>query len=280
MKIAIVAPACTLDRAVADSVSALAREHYPSVELVFHPQCFLSWGHFAGTDAERSSAFLEAANDPAFDAVWVARGGYGSNRLLETVLHRLEVPARRKTYLGYSDLGFLLAGLKAAGFPKLAHGPMPADFKRKDGEKAVRRALDFLALGLRNGFDPAVEDNVPFAAFNITILSELLGTPWQPDLSGHVLLLEDVSEHLYRIDRAMFHITSNPAMRKVRGIRLGRVSDIQPNDPDFAQTPEQIVRHWCEVSGIPYLGAADIGHDVENKIVPFGLWRPESASTS
>ena len=46
-----------------------------------------------------------------------------------------------------------------------------------------------------------------------------------------------------------------------------------PNDPDFAQTEEQVMRHWCNVSGIPYLGRADIGHDAENKIVPFGMWK-------
>jgi muramoyltetrapeptide carboxypeptidase len=75
---------------------------------------------------------------------------------------------------------------------------------------------------------------------------------------------------LYRIDRALFHVTSNPGIRKVAGIRLGRCSAIPPNEPDFGQGEEQIARHWCEVSGIPYLGRADIGHDIHNKIVPFG----------
>ena len=59
-------------------------------------------------------------------------------------------------------------------------------------------------------------------------------------------------------------------VRKVAGIRLGRVSDVTPNDPDFGQSAEEIVRYWCQRSGIPYLGAADIGHDRENKVVPFG----------
>ena len=86
-------------------------------------------------------------------------------------------------------------------------------------------------------------------------------------------MLEDVSEHMYRIDRALLHITANPAIRRVAGIRLGRCSAIPPNEPDFGQTAEQVVRHWCEVSGIPYLGRADIGHDIGNKVVPFGRLR-------
>ena len=74
----------------------------------------------------------------------------------------------------------------------------------------------------------------------------------------------------YRTDRAMFHITGQPAIRRVAGIRLGRISDITPNDPDFGLTSEQIVRYWCDRSGIPYLGRADIGHDSANRVVPFG----------
>jgi len=85
-----------------------------------------------------------------------------------------------------------------------------------------------------------------------------------------VLMLEEVSEYMYRIDRSLFHVTSNPAVRRVAGIRLGRCSAVPPNDPDFAQNEVEVVRHWCAVSGIPYLGRADIGHDAGNKIVPFG----------
>jgi muramoyltetrapeptide carboxypeptidase len=104
----------------------------------------------------------------------------------------------------------------------------------------------------------------------MTILSHLLGTPLQPDLDGHVLMLEEVSEAMYRIDRSLFHITGNPGIRRVAGIMLGRCSDITPNDPDFGMNEEEIARHWCQRSGIPWLGRADIGHDAGNKVVPFG----------
>ena len=73
------------------------------------------------------------------------------------------------------------------------------------------------------------------------------------------------------IDRALFHLAASPAIRRVAGIRLGRVSDVLPNDPDFGEDEETVARHWCERYGIPYLGRADIGHDLANKVVPFGL---------
>jgi muramoyltetrapeptide carboxypeptidase len=270
MRIGIVAPSTPVTREVAEQVTALAAAQRPEAELFFHPQCFLSHNHFAGTDTERAQAFVAVANDPGFDAVWFARGGYGSCRIAETVLARLEPAAREKAYLGYSDAGYLLAGLYAAGFPKVAHAPMPGDVRREGGERAVGRALDWLAESAPHTVEAGLEAGVPHAAFNITVLSQLLGTPLQPDLSGHVLVLEDVSEYMYRTDRSMFHITSNPNVREVKGIRLGRCSEVPENDPDFGETEEEVARHWCGRSGIAYLGRADIGHDADNKVVPFG----------
>lgn len=270
MRIGVVAPSTPITEAVAEQVSALAAEEFPGVELVFHSQCFLSHKHFAGPDEVRADAFKRVANDPGFDALWFARGGYGSCRIAETVLAGLGSAARDKLYLGYSDAGFLLAGLYAGGVGDVVHGPMLADIRREGGEAAVRRSLGWLSRRSFDALEPGMVGSAKAAAFNITVFSQLLGTPLQPDLADHVLILEDVSEHMYRTDRAMFHITSNPNVREVRGIRLGRCSDVPANDPDFGETEEEVVRYWCERSGIPYLGRADIGHDAENKVVPFG----------
>lgn len=276
MRIAIVAPGSRLDPAIAERTLKLAQTLYPTLDLRFHPQCFRSSGHFAGTDEERAHAFLEAANDKSIDAIWFARGGYGAGRVALAALHQLNDAAAKKTYLGYSDAGALLAGLYTRGFPNVVHGPMPADLNRAGGEEAIKRSLAYLVSRDPASLEPTVSAKTPAAAFNITILSHLIGTPSQPDLKGHVLMLEEVSEYMYRIDRALLHITSNPMIRSVAGIRLGRCSAIPPNDPEFGQSEEDIARHWCEISGIPYLGRADIGHDVANKVVPFG--RPNTAA--
>jgi muramoyltetrapeptide carboxypeptidase len=272
VKIGVVAPASRLEPVRADKVLELARELYADrpLEIRFHPQCFLSAGHFAGEDETRAQAFLDVANDPSFDALWIGRGGYGSCRIAERVIAKLTLAARDKAYLGYSDAGFLLGGLYKHGFANLAHGPIPADIMREGGSEAVGRALAFLVDGARDALEPTVSPAVKTAAFNLTVLSQLLGTPLQPDLTDHVLMIEEVSEYMYRIDRAMFHITANPSIRNVAGIMLGRCSAIPPNEPDFGLTEVDVVKHWCRVSGIPYLGRADIGHDNGNKVVPFG----------
>lgn len=267
-RIGIVAPASRIDEGTAEQVRAVAQK-LGNMELFFHPQCFLSWGHFAGEDGARADAFVDVANDSSFDALWWARGGYGSNRIVDSVLPRLNDAASRKLYLGYSDAGFLLAGLYKAGF-QVAHGPVAAEVRRNGGEAAIKRALRYLAGRDAAALEPTVLSGEPVAAFNLTILSHLIGTALEPDLSGHILMLEELSEPMYAVDRAFFHITSSPNIRNVAGIKLGRVSDVPPNDPDFVQTEEQIARHWCAVSSIRYLGRADIGHDIDNKIVPFG----------
>lgn len=270
MRIGVVAPSTPIGRDVAERVEALAAERYLEADVRFHPQCFLVHNHFAGPDAARADAFVEVANDPEVDALWFARGGYGSCRIAEEVLARLTPAARDKMYLGYSDAGYLLAGLYAAGFENIAHGPMTADVRRDGGEEAVCRALDWMLHRSDDALEPNAAAGGPYAAFNITVLSQLLGTPLQPDLDGHVLMIEEVSEHMYRTDRSMFHITSNPGIRRAAGIRLGRCSLVPENDPDFGESEEEVVRHWCERSGISYLGPCDIGHDAQNKVVPFG----------
>jgi muramoyltetrapeptide carboxypeptidase len=270
MRIAVVAPSSRFSEEAAERVTAIAARTQPGVELHFHPQCFLTHNHFAGTDAARADALVETANDPGFDAIWFARGGYGSCRIAEAALARLGRAARAKAWLGYSDAGFLLAGLYRAGFARIAHGPMPQDAMRDGGDAAVERALAWLATGAPDALEPGLQPGRHHAAFNITVLGMLLGTALEPDLEGHILLLEEVSEHLYATDRALFHLAASPAIQRVAGIRLGRVNDVRPNDPDFGESAETIARHWCERYGIAWLGRADIGHDSANKVVPFG----------
>jgi muramoyltetrapeptide carboxypeptidase len=273
VRIGVVAPASRIDPTVPADVEALARRLYPDgrAQVVFDPQCFLVHNHFAGDDDARAQAFLRLANDETFDALWFARGGYGSCRPAEAILAGLTPAAGRKTYLGYSDAGAILGGLYARGIGRVVHGPVAHDIRRVGGEAAVARALAFLVDGDPATLEPSLRPGQKAAAFNMTVLSQLIGTPLQPDLTDHVLMLEDVGEYMYRIDRTLFHLTSNPGIRRVAGLRLGRCGDIPENDPDFGMTAEEVARDWCARSGIPYLGRADIGHDAANKVVPFGV---------
>src|SRR6185369_11395445 len=166
MRIAVVAPSCSLKRDAAERVEAVVAGR-GDCELLIHPQCFLSDGHFAGPDEARLAALREVMADSSVDAVWFARGGYGSNRIAEAAVAELPDAARGKLYMGYSDAGFLMAGFHKAGLD-VAWGPMPQDILRGDhglegGEAAVRRALDWLVRRDPSGLEPGIQ--APAMAF-------------------------------------------------------------------------------------------------------------------
>ena len=144
---------------------------------------------------------------------------------------------------------------------------MPGDIRREGGEAAVRRTLAWLS-GDRTGLEPSLDQH-PAVAFNLMTLAMLCGTPLMPGLAGHVVMVEEVSEYLYAVDRLFFHVTAH--LGGIAGLRLGRFSEVPVNDRPFGASPPEIARYWCDRHAIPFLGEADIGHDAANRIVPFGL---------
>jgi muramoyltetrapeptide carboxypeptidase len=155
----VVAPASRMSPEVAERVPTLAKSLYPdrAPEIVFHPQCFASHGHFAGDDETRGQAFLDIANDESYDAVWFARGGYGSCRVVEAVMCRLTEPSRRKTYVGYSDAGVLLAVRDHSAWSRGAGHP--PRWGRGSGWASARLDGRSVARGVRVHGRPCEDDS-------------------------------------------------------------------------------------------------------------------------
>ncbi|MBX9727997.1 MAG: LD-carboxypeptidase [Sphingopyxis sp.] len=264
--------------------------HFPDVELVWHPQVFARspdemsgntgfvWsdtetvpdpamhGHFAGPDEQRTAAFVEMANREDIDAIWFARGGYGAGRIAPDVLPRLGPAARNKTYMGYSDASYMLALLYRAGFPHLCHGPMVVD----GSEEARMRALAWLARKDPRSLEPGLKVGERYVAFNLISAAMMVGTPLWPDVTGHVLMVEEVGEYLYAVDRCFFALTSALWRNAPSEIRLGQVTDTRENDRPFGKDEVGIAEDWCQRTNIRYGGRCEIGHYAGNKVVPFG----------
>lgn len=258
--IAVVAPSCPIDRATAEHVDALASG---VVRLRWAEQCFATVSHFAGDDRAREDALVEAWNDPNVAGVWCARGGAGAARVAEAAVARFDRGAT-KPLVGYSDAGFLHAALLAAGIGGGVWGPMPGDVRREGGAAAVMRSLRLLG-GADAPEDHAAESAV---AFNLTVLCATLGTPLEPPLAGRVLLLEEVGEPLYRVDRLFWQLASQPWFGEVAGVRLGRFAGTENNRP-FGASVEEVARHWLDRAGVPLLEKTDIGHDADNRLAVF-----------
>jgi muramoyltetrapeptide carboxypeptidase len=249
----------------------------PALRLL--PRSFPMWSCMFTRNASPSMGISPGRMTCVWRAFWTARtirrlmrcgsrAGIWRDRIAGDAMARLNLAARHKTYLGYSDMGYLLAGLYRHKIGRPVHGPMVADGRRAGGEDALRRALDWLSGG-REGLEPSLaEEAHPVAAFNLTTLAMLAGTPLMPGLAGHVVMVEEVSEYLYAVDRLFFHATAHLA--GIAGLRLGRVSDVPENERPFGASALDIAKDWCGRHAIPFLGEADIGHDAGNRIVPFG----------
>ena len=270
MRIGIVAASSVARPDALSPMMAFAALAYPEADFTVSPHAFDRAGHFAGDDDIRAAAFLALANDPAIDAIWFLRGGYGSNRLLSRVMPALGDAARRKTYMGYSDAGFLLAALYARRIGRPCHGPMVSDMNRQRGDQTVARALGWMVSHERAGLEPGLKGQ-PSVALNLSILTALIGTPWLPDLADHVLIVEEVSEAMYAIDRMLFTLGSATQLRSLAGVRLGMVNDIKANEPAWGESLDEMMTRWCRELGVPYLGRAQVGHDQANCVVPFGI---------
>lgn len=289
-RIGIVAPSVYIFPRHYERTNAMVAAHFPDVELVWHPQVFARspdemsgnngfvWsdtetvpdpamhGHFAGSDEQRTAAFVEMANREDIDAIWFARGGYGAGRIAPDVLPRLGPAARNKTYMGYSDASYMLALLYRAGFPHLCHGPMVVD----GSEEARMRALAWLARKDPRSLEPGLKAGERYVAFNLISAAMMVGTPLWPDVTDHVLMVEEVGEYLYAVDRCFFALTSALWRNAPSEIRLGQVSDTRENDRPFGKDEVGIAQDWCQRSNIRYGGRCEIGHYAGNKVVPFG----------
>ena len=289
-RIGIVAPSVYLLPRHVERANAFAAANFPDVELIWHPQVYgrspneiggetgfvlsdanhvpepMAHGHFAGSDEQRAAAFVEFANREDIDAIWFARGGYGAGRIAMDVLPRLGPAARSKTYMGYSDASYMLGLLYRAGFPNLAHGPMVID----GSDEAMGRALGWLSARDASALEPSLRVGERYVAFNLISAAMMVGTPLFPDVSGHVMMVEDVGEYLYSIDRCFFALTSAVWRGPPAEIRLGQISDIKENDRPYGRDEEGIARDWCQRANIRYGGRCEIGHYRGNKVVPFG----------
>jgi muramoyltetrapeptide carboxypeptidase len=209
-----------------------------------HSQCRQSHLFFAGNDEERARAFFELARDPAIDALWCARGGYGAVRLVPWLdrLTRKHGKPPRKLLAGYSDALVLNDYVRERWGWRAVHAAMPGmrEFLRMTpGDRAATYALvrgDEVELQAKLRFasgHAAKRDVVaPLVGGNLCVLASVVGTPAFPKLKGKILFLEEVDEALYRIDRMIQQLIFSGTLKGVRAIVLG----------EFANCPDRVAK--------------------------------------
>lgn len=238
------------------------------LEVEPHRNLQRHWGYYAGTDPER----LEDLQ-PNAPLVACMRGGWGSARLLERPL-----AAEEHWLLGFSDVTSLLWARQAAGLPGGIHGPMVTTLGAEPewSQERLRALLFGEALPPLQGtvWNPGQAEG-PCLAGNLTVATHLLGTPHLPDLSGAILLFEDIGEAPYRIDRMLSHWRLSGALQQISGLGFGSFSDCE-GDEDDARDPQHsfglqaVLQERCGDLGIPVIADLPFGHRCGNAAIPIG----------
>lgn len=269
-RIAIAAPAGPLDPDALDSGrTALERLGF---EVVVRDDVLDRDGYLAGSDARRAEELMGFVEDPDVDAIVCARGGYGCHRIVE----RLDADVFRaaaKPLVGYSDVTTLLLWQrKRAGLLGI-HGPMCEKKGSLDGEagSALVRALQgtgplprFEGEAIAGGW---AEGRLVGGSLSVCVAS--LGTPWEIDTRGAILVLEDVTELPYRIDRMLQQLRAAKKLESVAGIALGGFTDC--DDERYPDWPvERLLRETLGELGVPVVMGLPFGHGAENRPWAFG----------
>lgn len=231
---------------------------------------------FAGDDRARLAAFHTLVRDRSLSAILFARGGYGLMRLLPEIDWDL-LAARPRAYVGYSDLTPLLNEIpRRLGFAAF-HGPMvAADLARGLQPEERLSLLTVLAGELPQILAGSAVANAectetvegPLVGGCLSLLCATLATPWAPRLDGAILLLEEVGEPSYRIDRMLTHLALSGSLTGVRGVVVGELEGVDARDGAPVPALERIAR---VVPGRAVLGGVPIGHAGPNRTVPLGL---------
>lgn len=232
-------------------------------------------GYLAGSDGARLADLNDALVDDAIDAVWCVRGGYGVMRILETIDYAA-LRRRPKPVIGYSDITALHAAIATRCDVVSFHGPTARAQLSNFSRESLRRAL--------TGGDPAgLAEGARVLApgrargrlvgGNLAILCGLAGTPYAPDYRDAILVMEDVNEAVYRIDRMLTQLRLNGALGACAGIIFGQFTDIPGDAPEEslgARSLDDVLADVASVLGVPCIAGAPVGHVADQWTLPLG----------
>jgi muramoyltetrapeptide carboxypeptidase len=267
MRVRVVAPSSPFN---AEDLQRGLEQLSSRYEVSHSRSLFERHGFLAGTDARRLEELQDAIDDPAIAGIIAARGGYGATRLLDA-LELEPLRSRPKLLIGFSDITALHAVWSQKGVGSI-HGPMVAALGRGPDAQLARvvEALEGRHKRVLTGLRTLTPGRArgPLLGGNLAVLCSLLGTPFMPDLSGAVLLLEDVGERPYRVDRMLTSLRQSGALARAAGIMLGAFTNADPGSDGM--TIEDVLQDRLGGLGLPVLAGAPVGHVDENEPVPLG----------
>lgn len=274
--IAIVAPAGILKnkQEIISQAKNLAESW--GLKVVIGKNVFNQNNHFAGTDKERAKDFQEALDNPNIKAIWSARGGYGSVRILDQ-LNFEKFKMNPKWVIGYSDVTAFHNHLHNLGFETI-HGMMGTSMQfdleeNKQSIETLRKALFGEPLSYQiSSSKYNIEGNTTGALVggNLSILASMLGSKSQLHTDGKILFIEEIGEYKYAIDRMLQSLKRAGYFNNIKGLIVGDMSNIRKNTTKWGSPIEQLILDAVSEYNFPILFGFPAGHEVDNRAMIMG----------
>ncbi len=267
--IGVVAPAGPFDPKIFSQ--GLSTVESLGFRIRVNDEIFEKTGYLAGNDTHRARLINRLFKDPAIDAIFCARGGFGSLRILPLMDFDV-IRKNPKVFIGFSDITALLTAITNRSGLVSFHGPVVTTLA-KASEMTCNSLLGAISSDRPLEVQPAGSVVIqagraqgPLIGGNLATLCHLLGTPFEPQFKHRILLLEDRGEALYRIDRMLFQMKLAGCFDEPAGLVLGSFEDCGDLDGIY-----QIFQEHFQDIHIPILAGFDIGHGKQNMTIPFGI---------
>jgi muramoyltetrapeptide carboxypeptidase len=268
------------------AILATARKHIvksmqPTIDLleswglhvVIGKSIGLEENQLAGTDAQRAADLQEQLDNPNIKAIWCARGGYGTVRVVD-LIDFTQFKKHPKWLVGFSDVTVLHNHLNTMGY-KSIHGIMPISLAKATPEAIESLSLSLFGQPLQYAIDSHPMNRLGKASGelvggNLSILYSLLGSPSAIDCKDKILYIEDLDEYLYHIDRMMMNLKRNGCLESLKGIIVGSMTDMKDNDIPWGKNALEIVQDVTKKYDIPMIFDFPAGHIHDNRALILG----------
>ena len=270
-KVAIAAPArCVTPEEMAFAIHWLKEQGFVPV---YDDRLFAVHHIFAGDDDFRASVFQEYLDNEEIEAIWLARGGYGSIRIIDKLdfTNFLQHP---KWIAGFSDSTVIHGKLQRLGVPSL-HSSMPFYFANKTevAKQSLFNALTGKCLHYEFPANPLnrlgkMEGEI--VGGNLSVLMGMNGSDIFPETDGKILFIEEVDEYIYHIDRMMRGLKRAGKLAHLKGLIVGGLTQIKDNAHPFGQTAEEVIAEAVSEYDYPVCFGFPAGHFDDNRVLVFG----------
>lgn len=228
---------------------------------------------FAGTDEQRAKDFQKQLDDPNISAIWCARGGYGTVRIVDR-LNFKRFREQPKWIVGYSDVTVLHSALNTMGFASI-HATMPVNIAENSTQAvlSLKNALFGEHFTYEIPFHPANRTGSVMGELvggNLSILYSLLGSKTSIATENKILFIEDLDEYLYHLDRMLMNLKRNNLFNGLNGLIVGGLTQMHDNEIPFGKTAIEIVQDIVAPYEFPVLFGFPAGHFPDNRALFLG----------